>query len=65
MPLLLTEKQVRERYNIGSRATIYALAARGVLPSVRLGKRLVRFPAEELERWLAAQVTGGTKMQQG
>lgn len=35
-----------------SKATIYNLAAQGVIPTIRLGKRLV-VPKAAFERWLA------------
>jgi excisionase family DNA binding protein len=34
---------------------VYALARRGDLPAVRVGERYVRFRAETLEQWIAAQ----------
>lgn len=36
---------------------VYSLARRGELPTVRIGERYVRFRAQALERWIAAQET--------
>ncbi len=38
-----------------SRAWVYELVRRGEIPYVKMGKRAVRFPAEELEAWVAAR----------
>jgi excisionase family DNA binding protein len=32
--------------------TLYALVARKRIPHTRLGRRLVRFPAAQLQKWL-------------
>jgi excisionase family DNA binding protein len=40
------------------RTWIYKAAARGELPSIKLGKYL-RFEPEQIEAWLAAQQRGG------
>jgi excisionase family DNA binding protein len=37
-------------------ATLYSLVHHKRIPHVRLGKRLVRFPEEELRRWLESQL---------
>lgn len=39
------------------RTFVYALARRGALPTVRIGERYVRFRAEALQEWIAAQET--------
>lgn len=36
--------------------TLYALVSQRRIPHVRLSKRLVRFPQDEIERWLAAHL---------
>lgn len=40
---------------------VYALARRGELPVVRVGERYVRFRAEALEQWIAAQESVGLR----
>lgn len=37
-------------------STIYALAKQNKIPHVRFGERAIRFPLEELERWVEEQV---------
>ena len=32
--------------------TLYSMVARGEIPFVRLGRRLVRFPRPQLEAWI-------------
>ncbi len=39
--------------------TVRRWAARGQLPSIRLGGRLLRFRTEDVERWIAERATGG------
>jgi len=36
--------------------TVYSMVARRQIPHIRLGKRFVRFPRAELERWLQARL---------
>jgi len=50
-----TYKQVAELLNVKV-GTIYSWVARGEVPYVRLGKRVVRFPQAEIEQWLAARL---------
>ena len=38
------------------RSTLYSLVARRRVPHIRLGRRFVRFPVVELERWLRDRV---------
>ena len=50
-----------------TRGTLYSMVARGEIPFVRLGKRLVRFPRMELDAWLERNMvrptgrTGGVR----
>ena len=44
-----------------SRAQVFQLARRGVIPSIRIG-RSVRFPAEALRDWLGRQVDEASDM---
>lgn len=39
------------------RTFVYALSRRGVLPTVRLGERYVRYRAETIAEWIAGQET--------
>lgn len=48
--LLLREHEVTAMLAI-SRSQLYALAKRGEIPCVRIG-RCVRFPAAELQEWV-------------
>lgn len=50
--MLLTIKEVSERLRVKP-GTLYAWVARGRIPYVRI-HRLVRFRAEEIERWMAS-----------
>jgi excisionase family DNA binding protein len=49
---LLSAREVALKCNIPE-VTIYYWARTGEIPHIRLGKRLVRFPEEEINRWLA------------
>lgn len=51
---LLSAEDVAELLGV-PRTFVYALARRGDLPVVRVGERYVRFRAETLEQWIAAQ----------
>ena len=55
MQRLLRADEVSERTGL-PRSTVYALAARHAIPHARFGPRAVRFPEQEIERWLASQV---------
>ena len=50
-PALLTYVEVEARTGL-RRGTLYSMVARGEIPYVRLGRRLVRFQAQEIEAWL-------------
>jgi prophage regulatory protein len=52
--LLLKPVEAAELLGIG-RSKAYELLAQGALPTVRIGKS-VRIPAEELRKWIQAQV---------
>ncbi len=49
---LLSYAQVRRRLGVPP-GTLYALVHSGSIPHIRIGKRLVRFRPEDIERWLA------------
>lgn len=49
---LLTCEELARRWQIKP-ATVYALARKGSIPTVRLGPRLVRFRLVEVERFEA------------
>ena len=52
---LLTRPEVETRCGI-ARSTIYRLMRAGEFPSpIRVGRRAVRWPEHELEKWLAAR----------
>jgi len=50
-PLLLTYKQVGQLTGLPA-GTLYDMVAKGAIPHVRLGPRLVRFPRAEVGQWL-------------
>ena len=52
MDKLLRAEEAARRCGDVAVSTIYAWAAAGRIPHIRLGK-VVRFPEGELERWLA------------
>ena len=54
--LLLRCSEAAERLGLG-RAKVYLMAASGELPSVRIGNRAVRIPAQALEDWVREQVS--------
>jgi excisionase family DNA binding protein len=54
---LLTDRDVAAALAVQPE-TVRRWAACGVLPSVRLGNRLLRFRAEEVERWIEDHATG-------
>lgn len=49
--LLLKPSEVSELTAMGKSKT-YELIAAGVIPSVRIGKKSVRVPADALKRWI-------------
>lgn len=51
MPKLLSAKKVAEMLDM-SQTTVYDLAKRGEIPSIRIGRH-IRFCEERLYRWLA------------
>jgi excisionase family DNA binding protein len=51
MDKLLNATQVAQLLGC-SRASVFEWAAQGVIPSVRVGGRLVRFEPQEISRWL-------------
>jgi excisionase family DNA binding protein len=56
MTAMLTTKDLQELINV-DRSTIYRMAESGKLPAIKVGRQW-RFPAEEIEAWLA----GGEKV---
>ena len=55
--LLLTPAQAAEALAISSRK-LWGMTASGEIPHVRLG-RCVRYPLDELQRWIDEQQKGG------
>jgi excisionase family DNA binding protein len=53
---LLTKKQVAELLHCSTR-TVENFAARGILPKVTLGTRMVRFPEDGIERIIEANTS--------
>ena len=52
---LLRREEVQERVGL-TRTTIYRLMREGAFPvPIRIGPRAVRWPASELEQWLASR----------
>jgi len=51
MTTMLTTKDLQELINV-DRSTIYRMAESGKLPAIKVGRQW-RFPAEEIEAWLA------------
>ena len=58
-PLLLRIDEVRRLLGIG-RTECYSLIANGIIPSVRLGPRMIRVPRQALLDWLAGQTARTT-----
>lgn len=50
--LLLTYREVSRRYNLPP-GTLYTLVREARIPHIRLGRRLVRFRRDDVEKWLA------------
>ena len=42
-----------------SKSAAYAMAQRGVIPTVVLGPRAIRVPRAALQRWIDERTTGG------
>jgi excisionase family DNA binding protein len=53
---LLTADDVADVLGV-PRTFVYALARRGVLPTVRVGERYVRFRTQALDQWIEQQET--------
>lgn len=49
---LLTYDGLEQKYGI-KKGTAYSLVCRKRIPHIRLGKRFVRFPVDEIDRWFA------------
>ena len=56
-PELLTPEQVARALSVSGR-TLSRLTARGEIPHVRLGRRLVRYPKRALDDWIASRTKG-------
>lgn len=54
----LTRHEAADLLRISDR-TLYSLTKSGQVPYIRLGQRCVRYPVEELERWLKQNTLGG------
>jgi excisionase family DNA binding protein len=57
-PKFLTRHEAAGLLRISDR-TLYSLTKNGQVPYIRLGQRCVRYPVDELERWLKEQTIGG------
>ena len=57
LKLLLTPQQVAQALAISPRK-LWGMTASGEIPHLRLG-RSVRYPAEDLQCWIAARREGG------
>jgi len=57
-PLLVDERTAARLLGVSPR-TIWAMANRGDLPRVRIGKRCVRFRVADLQAWCEQQVQAG------
>lgn len=57
---LLTPREAAAVLKIG-RSTLYDWIARGIVPAIRIGTRVVRIPQEDLERALRARLRGGER----
>lgn len=55
--LLLTPRQAAEALAISPRK-LWAMTASGEIPHCRIGK-CVRYPVDDLQRWIDAQTKGG------
>jgi excisionase family DNA binding protein len=51
---MLTYAELAAELNVPI-GTLYSLKSRGELPFVQLGRRLIRFPADQIEKWLEAR----------
>jgi excisionase family DNA binding protein len=57
--LLFTPKQAADALSISPRK-LWGMMASGEIPHIRIG-RSVRYPVDELERWINAQTKGGSQ----
>ena len=57
-PLLLTPKQAAEALAISPRK-LWSMTASGEIPHVRMGRRCVRYPLDDLRQWIDDQKKGG------
>ena len=62
--LLLRPEDAAEIIGV-SRSKLYKMVALGVVPSVRLGGRALRVPAEALEKWVRSQMAHETSRRRG
>jgi excisionase family DNA binding protein len=53
---LLSADEVAQRLGF-SKQTIWGMARRGELPTVRIGTRRVKFSSDDLERWIERRTT--------
>lgn len=58
-PIVISEREAARLVGMGLTA-FRAIRARGEVPHVRLGAR-VMIPVQELREWVAAQVVGGDR----
>ena len=59
LTVLLTPKQVAEALAISPRK-LWGMTASGEIPHIRIG-RCVRYPADDLQRWIDDQKEGGNE----
>lgn len=64
MPQLITTRELANRLGVSPR-TILDAARRGRIPSVRISKRSVRFPADVVERLEIATASPSTDTEGG
>lgn len=60
MAMLLRPEETSQLLGL-SRAKTYGMIASGELPAIRCGKA-IRVPREALEKWIAANTTGGAEL---
>lgn len=58
---LLTYDDVSQRLKV-KKGTLYAWVSRGRIPFSRLGGRVVRFDADQLDRWVHSRTTAPNTM---
>lgn len=42
-------------------STLYSMKSRGELPFVQLGRRLIRFPSDQIKKWLDERAVAPTR----